>query len=123
METDDPQHDRQGPGKYVELRMDFMIPDGVENDEDMHVLAAVQMHAHHVPNGAMVDAFLAVAVNLVKQGMVESMFNEHVPEEVRNHAAAVLAQKFLVDRLRSGELAVDSFAVNVPDDASELFDE
>jgi hypothetical protein len=116
-------HDPQEDASYAEFRFTF-FEDGSNPKEDGKpsvTLGQVESHLHHVDSGTLVDTLLVIARKFVADGMSENMFNERVPEAVRNQAAAMLATNWLINRLNSGDL-INSQPVEfaVPDDASEL---
>lgn len=118
-----PDHDPQEDASYAEFR--FIFYEGAEKDSEGNpavILGSMESHLHHVPESALVDSLLVYARTLVANHMGERMFNERVPEPVRETASAMLATNWLVSRLNSGDLiSTKPIEFAVPDDASELF--
>jgi hypothetical protein len=113
-------HDPQSDGNYIEIRLDFAEPNG----DEQPALAQVQVHTHHVPDGMFIDALLALAKEQVKKAMVTNMFKDSVPDQVRAFAANIMVNKYLTDRINSGEIGIaEQIDFKVPDDARELFEE
>lgn len=118
-------HDPNEDASYAEFKFTF-YEDGSEKDDDGNpklIVGQMEAHIHHVNEAALVDTLLVYARMLVASHMGESMFNERVPQEVRDTAAAMLATNWLVSRLNSGELIqTKPIEFSVPDDLSGLVD-
>lgn len=116
-------HDPQEDASYAEFRFTFFEDGGnlTEDGRPAVTLGQVESHLHHVDQATLVDTLLVIARKFVADQMGESMFNERVPEEVRNQAATMLATNWLTNRLNSGDLiSAQPVEFAVPDDASEL---
>jgi hypothetical protein len=116
-------HDPQEDASYAEFRFTF-YEDGTNRDDEGNpsvTLGQIESHFHHVNESTLVDSLLVVARKIVADHMGQSMFNERVPEEVRETAANMLATNWLTNRLNSGDLVnAKPVEFHVPDDASEL---
>ena len=118
-------HDQNEDASYAELRFTF-YSDGTEKDDEGNpkmIVGQMEAHIHHVDEAALVDTLLVYARMLVANRMGDSMFNERVPQEVRDTAASMLATNWLTNRLNSGELIqTKPIEFSVPDDLSGLVD-
>lgn len=118
-------HDPNEDASYAELKFTF-YEDGSEKDEEGEskmTLGQMEAHIHHVNEAVLVDTLLVYARMLVASHMGESMFNERVPQEVRDTAAMMLATNWLTNRLNSGDLIqTKPIEFSVPDDLSGLVD-
>ncbi len=116
-------HDPDEDASYMELRVHYNVsPETVDGQHPMS-LGLVEAHIHHVPDSLVVDTFLTLAREALKRAVSHNMFNENVPDEVRQEAAAAMATSLLVDRLRSDEFSMAKVSrFEIPDDARELFE-
>lgn len=114
-------HDPQSDGHYIELRIVFQ--ETIDPVQGEHPLEAgnVEVHVHHVSEPVFVTTMLQLAREAVVRSMMENMFRDDVPEEVRRAAANMMATKFLVAHLESHSDDNGMTGIKVPDDASELF--
>jgi hypothetical protein len=120
---DDHDPDDMSEGSYCDIRFVFHETHD-EDGENSHRVAEVHVHSHHVNDAALVDALLMLAHQAVARGMNDTMFNEAVPQEVRDFAAAELSKKWLGERIQSGIFeASEAYSLHVPDDLSELLEE
>lgn len=118
-----PDHDPQEDASYAEFRFTFFEgPDKDDEGNPKMIVGQMEAHLHHVPEAALVDSLLVYARQIVASHMGEHMFNDRVPDVVRQTAADMLATNWLTSRLNSGDLIqTKPVEFAVPDDASELF--
>jgi hypothetical protein len=120
-------HDPQGEGHYVEVRLDFYATDDAERDDEglpKLNLGSVQVHSHHVPDNLYVETLLIMARDCVAKSMAQNMFREEVPEPVRMMAASMMASQYLKQRLEDPTFgAEETINALVPDDISSLLDD
>lgn len=118
-------HDSDEDAMYAEFRFTF-YEDGTERDSEGNpkiIVGQMESHLHHVPAALLIDSILVYARTLVAQNMGESMFNERVPDQVREKAAEMLATNWLSNRLNSNNLVeARPIEFSIPDDLSGLTD-
>lgn len=119
-------HEHEDDGRHI-MQVEVEFFDSGEKDEEgntEYTLGHIHTHYHAVPPGMIVDALIVIARDVVKQGMAVNMFNEAVPEAVRDIAARVMATQFMVGRIQDPDLMnSESVRADVPDDISSLLPE
>lgn len=116
-------HAPEDEGHYFELRISFHAKETEPGEEPELLLGHIESHIHGAPPSQLCDSLLIVARDIVSSGMKEQMFNESVPEAVRDIAARVMATQYLLSRLQSEELVtLDPINALVPDDISSLLE-
>lgn len=118
-------HNPDEDDNYVEIRMRFVTPPDPIDGEFPLTAAKVETHVHHVPMPQYIDSLLLLAQQTMVDQMKENMFNENVPEDVRDAAASIMATQYLKQRIESGSFMQNKpfgdTDMRVPDDPSELF--
>lgn len=115
-------HEPTDDGIYFEMRIEFVAaPDTINGKVPLSV-GGIETHVHHLDPQIAIDAMLHVAKEMVQSSMIEHMFRDEVPDEVKREASNVMALKYLVQRMESKEFNENGkIDFTVPDDASELF--
>lgn len=117
-EHDDDRH-------YIQVEVEFFDNGGTDSGEEESewTVGHIQTHFHGVPPNMIVDALLVIARDTVQQGMSEHMFNEAVPDQVREIAARVMATQYLAGRIQNPDIMnAIGVSANVPDDISSLLE-
>jgi len=122
---EDDNHSPDEDASYMEFRVDFDVNENEDGSFD-GAMGAINMHIHHVPHGAVIDTLLTLAQEMVSNGMktggIDGIDASVVPEQVLHQITAVIARRYLIQRLQKDESQVKSLGVvRIPDDASELF--
>jgi hypothetical protein len=118
-------HTSEEDGKhYMQVEVEFFPTDEVDDSGDKEwTVGHIQTHFHGAPPQMIVDALLVIARDVVTQGITQQMFNEAVPEAVRNIAARVMATQFLTSRIQDPDIInTESVSANIPDDVSSLLE-